>query len=70
MVPFWPNEFGSHDYIHRLNYIKPKAPCNKTFTFGEKQALAELRRNTDIVIKPADKGSAVIVQNRKDYILE
>ena len=55
---------------NRLNYIKPRAPCNQNLTPGEKLALAELRRNTDIVIKPADKGSAVVVQNREDYILE
>ncbi|XP_033729648.1 uncharacterized protein LOC117318802 [Pecten maximus] len=37
---------------------------------GERKALQALKRNTDIVIKPADKGSAVVVMNREDYIQE
>ena len=53
-----------------LNYIKPRAPCHQNLSPGEKHALAEFRRNTDIVIKPADKGSAIVVQNREDYIQE
>ena len=35
-----------------------------------KQAMADLRLMTDVVIKPADKGSAVVIQNRTDYIAE
>jgi peptide-methionine (R)-S-oxide reductase len=36
----------------------------------EKLALAELQKATDIIIKPADKGSAVVIQNIDDYIQE
>ena len=36
----------------------------------ERQALRTLRRRQDIVIKPADKGSAVVVWSKKDYIKE
>jgi hypothetical protein len=36
----------------------------------ERLALAELKRANHIVIKPADKGSAVVIQNREDYITE
>jgi peptide-methionine (R)-S-oxide reductase len=39
-------------------------------SLAEKQALKELSSNTEIVIKPADKGSAVVIQNRDDYITE
>lgn len=36
----------------------------------ERKALAELKNNTEIVIKPADKGSATVVINRSDYVAE
>jgi len=53
-----------------LSEYQPRAPGNQNLTIEEKQALADLKHNTDIVIKPADKGSAVVIQNRKDYIDE
>ena len=36
----------------------------------ERQALNSLRQRTDITIKPADKGSAVVVTDRQKYIDE
>ena len=36
----------------------------------EKQCLAELQSRSDIIIKPADKGNSVVLQNREDYIKE
>ena len=36
----------------------------------EKVALRTLKSNTDIVIKPADKGSAVVVLDKEHYISE
>ena len=36
----------------------------------EFEALKSLKNNKDIVIKKADKGSAVVIQNRTDYIKE
>ena len=33
-------------------------------------ALKELKQNADIVIKPADKGSAIVIMDRDDYVLE
>ena len=36
----------------------------------EKSALKELSKNRNIVIKPADKGGAVIVMDTTDYINE
>jgi len=36
----------------------------------ERQALRSLRNNQQIVIKPADKGSAVVIQDRIDYVNE
>lgn len=39
-------------------------------TPDENQALRELQALTNIVIKPADKGSAVVIMDRKDYVFE
>ena len=39
-------------------------------TKEEHSAKRSLAQNKDIVIKKADKGSAVVVQNRSDYIKE
>lgn len=36
----------------------------------EIKALGELSRRQDIVIKPADKGSAVVIMDRPDYVQE
>ena len=33
-------------------------------------ALKELKQNADIVIKPADKGSAIVIMDTDDYVLE
>lgn len=37
---------------------------------GEKKAINELKRNREIIIKPADKGNAVVVMNRDQYMWE
>jgi hypothetical protein len=55
---------------NHLNEYTPKAPGHHNLTAEEKLALAELKSNPNIVIKPADKGSAVVIQNRLDYIKE
>lgn len=39
-------------------------------SYEDKQALKQLRDNTAIVIKPADKGSAVVIMDREQYIWE
>jgi len=39
-------------------------------TSSERQALAELRKNNNIIIKPADKGGAVVIMDRELYIAE
>jgi hypothetical protein len=36
----------------------------------ERTALQNLRSNEDIIIKPADKGSAVVVMDKSAYIRE
>ena len=39
-------------------------------TKAERQALKNLRKNTNIVIKPADKGSSVVIMSTANYIAE
>ena len=45
-----------------------RARCRDNLSSLERSALTRLRRREDIVIKPADKGSAVVVLSREDYI--
>ena len=47
-----------------------KRRTKDNLTHEERQALKHLRRHDDIVIKPADKGSAIVVQSKVDYIHE
>ena len=44
--------------------------CTDNLTSNEKIALRKLRQRRDVVIKPADKGSAVVVLSKQDYIIE
>ena len=36
----------------------------------ERQTLKELIKDKDIIIKPADKGSAIVIWNKEDYLKE
>ena len=53
-----------------LQSLIPRSPKIQNLTRLEKQCLAELQSRSDIIIKPADKGSSVVLQNREDYIKE
>lgn len=37
-------------------------------TRRERQALKKLQRPTDVIIKPADKGSGTVVMDRQNYL--
>ena len=52
--------------------LADKAKQNNTdnISKAERLALRSLRENKDIVINKADKGSTVVVLNKKDYIEE
>ena len=39
-------------------------------TKQERKAMKSLKKNQDIIIKPADKGVAIIILNKEDYIKE
>ena len=47
-----------------------KADTFDNLTPVERTALQNLRSNEDIIIKPADKGSAVVVMDKSAYIRE
>ena len=47
-----------------------RSPNSHNLTREEEKARQELRNNCKIIIKPADKGSAVVIMNREDYIAE
>jgi len=55
---------------NQLSTLVPRAPNKQNLTREEKKAMTDLMANNDIVIKPADKGSAVVIQNKEDYIKE
>ena len=42
--------------------------CKGNLPSAERKALQNLRQQTGIVIKPADKASAVVVLSKEDYI--
>ena len=49
---------------------KPPIPKHDNLKPSERSALHSLQKRKDIVIKPADKGSAVVVMDREHYISE
>lgn len=49
---------------------KKTAPYRHNLSKKEKVALEQLSTNHDIVIKPADKGGAIVILNAVDYISE
>ena len=46
----------------------PKIKIRHNFSKEETDALINLSKNEQIVIKPADKGGAVVIMNKQDYI--
>ncbi len=50
--------------------IETHSPLKQNLTRDERKAMRELSKNPNIVIKKADKGSAVVIMNRDDYIAE
>ena len=59
-------------YLRSFGEELMKIQQNKynNLTRGERSALYDLKNDKNIVIKSADKGSAVVVWNRDDYIKE
>ena len=47
-----------------------KDPSKHNITSTERASIKNLAQNTIVVIKPADKGGAIVIQNREDYVME
>jgi peptide-methionine (R)-S-oxide reductase len=54
----------------RLNEYRFPTPSQSNLSYKERAALAELKKANNIIIKPADKESAVVIQDLVDYIDE
>jgi len=70
--PIGPVQFEAFAIFNEayLNEYKLPTPSHSNLSSSERQALAELKRAKNIIIKPADKGSAVVIQNTVDYVNE
>ena len=55
--------------IELLEYKPFSSKCS-TISTAELQALNNLQNNSDLVTKPADKGWAIVLMNKQDYIRE
>ena len=53
--------------LHRMKYRQPR---KKNLTKDEYHSIKSLRNHPDIIIKPADKGSAIVIQDKHNYIAE
>ena len=53
-----------------LRTVKVNTDTFDNLTPGERTVLQNLRSNEDIIIKPADKGSSVVVMDKSAYIRE
>ena len=53
--------------INRMKIVQSK---KQNLSQQERKALKSLRKNKNIVIKPADKGTTLVIMNRADYIQE
>ena len=53
--------------LHRLKYRQPR---KKNLNKEESQSIKSLRNHPDIIIKPADKGSAIVILDKHKYISE
>ena len=53
-----------------ISNIKAQGSNYSNLTKSEREVLKNLSEDKSIIIKPADKGSAVVVWDREDYIKE
>ena len=53
--------------LHRIKYRQSR---KKNLTKEEYQSIKSLRNHADIIIKPAHKGSAIVLLDKHNYIAE
>ena len=53
--------------LHRLKYRQPR---KRNLNKEEYQSIRSLKNHPDIIMKPADKGSAIVILDKDNYILE
>ena len=53
--------------LHRLKYRQPR---KKNLTKEEYKSIKCLRNHSEIIIKPADKCSAIVIQDKHNYVAE
>jgi len=53
-----------------LANMEPNCRTKSNLTKAERLAISELKNLTNIVIKPADKGSMIVLLNKSDYVRE
>lgn len=58
------------DLMHMCKSNPPLTSKKSNLTQLEQKALENLTNNDSIIIKPADKGGAIVVQNKGDYTQE
>jgi len=50
--------------------FKPRPPNKSNLTMEELKAIKDLSSNSNIIIKPADKGSQIVLMDKAQYLLE
>lgn len=53
-----------------ISAYEERSPCRKNLSKREEAALSTLSSLPDIIIKPADKGGAIVILNKTDYLNE
>ena len=59
--------YSNEQDLHRQKYREPK---EKNLAKEEYKAIRSLNKNKDMIIKPADKGSAIVIMDKQSYIVE
>ena len=70
--PIGPRVLENFAFLNEEELRKQKvfAPQNKNLSKERYKAIKDLACNKEIVIKPADKGGAIVILDKKDYLAE